>query len=264
MRIFVKSRGRGPNLVMLHGWGLHSGIWEPVARALAGKFRITYIDLPGHGRSGWNNAVKSIDEYAEIIASVIPLRTHLLGWSLGGMIACVIAERHPTRIGRLVLTNTTPRFIKGDDWRCAMAADDLADLAARLADDYRVTVNRFLTLSVRGDERARTLLRDLRREVFRHGDPDQDALKTGLDLLRDTDLRSRLAAVTAETLIIAGEADTLTPAEASEWMARQLPNARYAGIGKAAHAPFISHTDEFMHELGAFLLSDRAVPGNAQ
>ena len=78
-----------------------------------------------------------------------------------------------------------------------------------------------------------------------------------------SDLRSRLAAITAETLIIAGEADTLTPAEASEWMARQLPNARYAGISKAAHAPFISHTDEFMHELGAFLLSDRAVPGNA-
>lgn len=264
MKIFAESRGRGPNLVMLHGWGLHSGIWEPVARALAGKFRITYIDLPGHGRSGWNKDLKTIDDFAEIIASAIPLRCHLLGWSLGGMIACVIAERHPARIGQLILTNTTPRFIKAADWNCAMAEDDLAILASELADDYRATINRFLALSVRGDERARALLRDLRHEVFKHGDPDQDALKTSLDLLRDTDLRPRLASVTTETLVIAGEADKLTPAGAGEWMAGQLPNARYACIDKAAHAPFISHTDEFMQELNKFMLDDRAVAGSAQ
>ena len=264
MKIFVKSRGRGPNLVMLHGWGLHSGIWEPVARALAAKFRITYIDLPGHGRSGWNKSLKSIEDYAEIIASAIPLRTHLLGWSLGGMIACVIAERHPNRIGRLVLTNTTPRFIKGSDWRCAMPADDLAILAAGLANDYRATVNRFLTLSASGDERARALLRDLRHEVFKHGDPDEDALKTGLDLLRDTDLRPRLASITAETLVITGKSDKLTPAEAGEWMAAEFPNARYASIDKAAHAPFISHTNEFMNELNNFLTGNGAVAGSAK
>ena len=145
-----------------------------------------------------------------------------------------------------------------------MPAEDLAILAAALANDYRATVNRFLTLSVRGDERARALLRDLRHEVFSHGDPDPQALEAGLDLLRDTDLRPRLESITAETLVIAGEADKLTPAEAGEWMAGHLPNARYASIDKAAHAPFISHTDEFMHVLNKFLLADGAVSGDAQ
>lgn len=255
MKIFVQSRGRGPNLVLLHGWGLHSGVWEPVARSLASRFRITYIDLPGHGRSGWDKSLSSIDEFAEVIASAIPLRTHLLGWSLGGMIACAIAQRHPTRIGKMILTNTTPRFSQANDWPCAMASDDLADLADSLAKDYRATINRFLTLSVRGDERARNVLRDLRHEVFRHGEPDPHALKIGLDLLRDTDLRPRLGSIATDTLLISGAADKLTPPAASDWMAKTIQRARHICIEKASHAPFISHTEEFVHAINEFSLS---------
>jgi pimeloyl-ACP methyl ester carboxylesterase len=51
MNLFVESRGRGPDVVMLHGWGLHGGVFDRVASQLADRFCVHLVDLPGHGAS---------------------------------------------------------------------------------------------------------------------------------------------------------------------------------------------------------------------
>ncbi|HRA24442.1 MAG TPA: alpha/beta fold hydrolase, partial [Usitatibacteraceae bacterium] len=51
MALHVELAGQGPDLVLLHGWGLHGGVWQGLARELAPAFRLHLVDLPGHGHS---------------------------------------------------------------------------------------------------------------------------------------------------------------------------------------------------------------------
>jgi pimeloyl-[acyl-carrier protein] methyl ester esterase len=107
-------------------------------------------------------------------------------------------------------------------------------------------------LQVRGDDHAPELLRQLKQRVFAHGDPDPRALSQGLDILAGTDLRADLEQVACPALVISGERDRLTPPEAGCRLAGMIPDARYVQIGKAAHAPFLSHRREFVAAVAAF------------
>jgi pimeloyl-[acyl-carrier protein] methyl ester esterase len=175
------------------------------------------------------------------------------GWSLGGQVALRWAQRYPQQINRLVLVASTPCFVRRPGWDCAMAAETLAEFAAALQQDYAQTLRRFLALQVRGSERERELLASLRGALMNRGEPDLGALQAGLEILRDCDLRGELPGITQPALVVCGERDTLTPPQASHYLAAQLPAARLVEIKGAAHAPFLSHPDEFMKHLVSFL-----------
>ncbi|HEX5337115.1 MAG TPA: alpha/beta fold hydrolase, partial [Gallionella sp.] len=175
------------------------------------------------------------------------------GWSLGGQVAMHWAARYPQQVSRLVLVASTPCFVRRAGWDCAMAAETLAEFASALQQNYALTLRRFLALQVRGSEQERELLARLRNALFSRGEPGLSALQSGLEILRDCDLRGALPGIAQPALVIAGERDTLTPPQASEYMAAQLPHARLATIRGAAHAPFLSHPDEFMKHMKSFL-----------
>ena len=107
MTVFVEVLGRGPNLTMLHGWGLNGAVWNGVRDTLAERFTLHIIDLPGHGRSH-GAPVGGLDAFVDAVAHAMPQRTHLLGWSLGGHTALALAHRYPERIDRLVTICCTP------------------------------------------------------------------------------------------------------------------------------------------------------------
>lgn len=253
MSLHVTRAGRGPRLVLLHGWALNSHVWDGVLGALGDRFTLECVDLPGHGSSPWLPEITDFEALADAITPVLGERCHLLGWSLGAMAALRLAARHAAHIERLVLVAGTPKFVAGRDWTHAMEPAVLEQFAQRLQQDYRGTVQEFLALQVRGDERAHEALRTLRRRVLAAGEPDPRALRVGLDVLRDADLRASLSDVHMPTLVIAGERDALVPAAASEFLAASLPQARFDLIRRAAHAPFLSHAGEFCAAVRGFL-----------
>lgn len=277
MSLHVDSYGSGAPLLLIHGWGMHGGMWGGVAERLAEHFRVLAVDLPGHGFSAgsseWRVGSREWEVGNSHLASHFPLPTaHLLldslvdqlsaqfdeplavcGWSLGGQIALRWAMRYPQQIDRLALVASTPCFVRRPGWECAMAEETLAEFAAALQQDYTLTLRRFLALQVRGSERERELLAVLRSALMSRGEPDLGALQAGLDILRDCDLRSALPGIHQPALVIGGERDTLTPPQAAHFLAAQLPDARLAVIEGAAHAPFLSHPDEFMEHLMSFL-----------
>jgi pimeloyl-[acyl-carrier protein] methyl ester esterase len=175
------------------------------------------------------------------------------GWSLGGQVALRWAAREPGKIKRLALVASTPCFVHREDWECAMEAETLAQFAAALQQDYASTLRRFLALQVRGSVNERELLVRLREVLFSRGEPDMGALHTGLEILRDCDLRASLPGIRQPVLVIAGERDTLTPPQASRHAAACLPDARLEIVEGAAHAPFLSHPEKFMESLKRFL-----------
>ena len=175
------------------------------------------------------------------------------GWSLGGQVALHWAAREPEKIKRLVLVASTPCFAERDDWPFGMARATLQQFAAELEKNHTATLRRFLALQVRGSEGERELLANLRELLFSRGEPHPDALRGGLEILRDADLRGALPEIRQPTLVIAGERDKLTPPEASHYLAQTLPNARMVEIEGAAHAPFLSHPQIFIRHLKSFL-----------
>lgn len=258
--LHVETAGSGPELFLLHGWGLHGGVWDGLVPELAPYFRLTRVDLPGHGRSRSLALSPLLERATQSVLAAAPPDAVWLGWSLGGLLTLRAALDAPNRIRALVLANTTPRFVSGPEWSHAMPVETLAEFAAGLATDHRGMLQRFLSLQARGDEAARETLRSLREALFTHGEPDPAALAAGLELLRGSDLRAELRSIKQPTLVVTGGYDRLTPSEAGEHLARSIPDARLHTFPRSAHAPFLPHPQEFAAVLRDFTVSLHAGP----
>jgi pimeloyl-[acyl-carrier protein] methyl ester esterase len=251
MTLFSQTQGHGPDVVLLHGWGLHSGVWQDTAQALAQHYRVTRIDLPGYGGSAWS-APDSLETLAAYTLDSAPARAVWIGWSLGGMLALQAALNRPARLAGLILAASSPRFVQAVDWP-GVPAQVLAQFSGDLQSDFRGTLARFLTLQLRGSMESRPALQQLRARLLDAGTPQMPALRDGLAMLAETDLRSRIKDITCRTLLICGEHDTLVPLAAAEAFVLLSAHARIECIRGAAHAPFLSHPHVFLRHVNAFL-----------
>lgn len=252
--LYTETTGRGPELVLLHGWGLHGGIWDTFAPLLEDAFRVTRIDLPGHGHSAWSGE-DDVDAITAAVLAAAPLHASWAGWSLGGMIALRAALLQPVRVNALVCIASSPCFVRRPGWQSAMLPQLLDSFAVELERDYVHTLNRFLALQVRGSANATAVLKRLRETLLARAQPRREGLRAGLDVLRNADLRTAARRLHCPALLVMGERDTLVPEAAGRAAAALLPDAQLAVIGAAGHAPFISAPDAVAGRLREFLLS---------
>jgi pimeloyl-[acyl-carrier protein] methyl ester esterase len=254
--LYIEVKGSGPDLVLLHGWGLNIRVWDGLVQELGDRFRMIAVDLPGHGRSAWGAGGGTPAEQAWLIHTTLASvsnRYSLLGWSLGGQIALDLAAAMPGQIDKLVLVAATPRFAQSPDWPDGMRPAVITNLATQLRQNYRQTVRDFLELQVRGSIEGSSVLEQLRHALFVHGEAQPEALEAGLNTLATSDLRPTLPHVKVPTLVIAGQHDRITAPAASHVLAQALPDARYVEMRRAAHAPFLSHRKEFAALVDKFL-----------
>ncbi len=260
MSLHVESIGRGESLVLLHGWGMHGGVWSGVAEKLAADFRAHSVDLPGYGYSRekckeerGKGAPCTLDSVVDELSACFAEPLTVCGWSLGGQVALRWAAREPDKVRRLILVSSTPCFTEREDWLFGMASEVLAKFVSELEQNHAATLRRFIALQLRGSENERELMAMLREKLFSRGKPDMGALRAGLNILRDADQRSDLLDIKQPTMIIAGERDKLTLPEASYYMAQVMPSACVVEVKGAAHAPFLSHPEIFVEQLKSFL-----------
>jgi len=253
MNLFTQTLGNGPDVALLHGWGMNADVWEGILPALTKQFRVTLLDLPGHGRSLDSLADYSLQNLAASIEPFVPRNAMLVGWSLGGMIATQLTLNNPDNIRRLVLVASAPQFVRDETWPDGTDAEVLDSFARDLKQNYQQTIKRFIAIQAMGSEHVREQQHILRERMFRHGNPQPAALEAGLAILRHTNLRPELAKITCPTLLISGEHDALFRRRAAEKTRDMMTDARLSVIPGAGHAPFLSHPDEFLQTLIAFL-----------
>jgi pimeloyl-[acyl-carrier protein] methyl ester esterase len=253
--LHVETTGDGRPLVLLHGWAMHSGFWGPLVTRLGRRHRVHAVDLPGHGESAapsrftLDDVVRALDSTLETAGSPLTL----VGWSLGGLIAMRWALARPERVARLVLVATSPRFVASDDWPHAMAPQTLDRFGDELRIAWKLTVNRFLALQLKGSEHSRTLLSEMRHRLLARPPPSTATLAEALGVLKECDLRVDASRIAQPVLVVSGDRDTLAFPAAGRFLAERLPNARFLLIPGAAHVPFLSHAETFGAALDGFL-----------
>lgn len=252
MQIHTTTQGQGPALVLIHGWGFHSGVWQSLLPALTPHYCVTCIDLPGFGNSPLNQKAYTLAELAEAVLAVAPERAHWLGWSMGGLVATAVARQAPTRVISLLNVASNPSFLAQSDW-IGMERRVLEEFAASLATDYQATLSRFLALQMHGSNGATTLVRGLKQQLKSWGAPQPEALYYGLDILRHSDLRESLSQLTLPVLYVLGRLDALVPVAIHEKLLALNPKTNTVIIAGASHAPFLSHQEQFLKIINRFI-----------
>jgi pimeloyl-[acyl-carrier protein] methyl ester esterase len=237
---------------MLHGWGMHSGVWGGVVERLARHWRLHLVDLPGHGESSHLGLEPDLAGLAARIAEQTPPAAWL-GWSMGGLLALQAAIDRPRQVPRLLLVATNPSFVVRPHWPHGVDEALFTGFAEELGRDFEGTLNRFLVLETLGSDTARASLRQLKANLHNGRAPDVRALHSGLRILRDTDYTRTLAAITQPALWLAGGRDRLVPPQAMAAAASAMPLGRFHRIRGAGHAPFIGHAEEFISRVECFM-----------
>ena len=250
--IYIETTGAGPNLVLLHGWGMNSAVWQPIIKRLGKHFTLHLVDLPGMGLSRPTEPYH-LHILADKIAEMLPANADIAGWSLGGLVAMRIALDKPDLVRRLVLISATPCFVNNSDWNAGISADIFQKFAQNVDADYHHTLTQFLTLQCMGAKDARATVKLLRKKFAERPAPTSQTLQRALDILLETDLRSEVERLRKPTLLIHGDRDTLAPVQAAHWMMQNLPMGYLRVMADASHAPFLSHQEQFAEALIQFL-----------
>jgi pimeloyl-[acyl-carrier protein] methyl ester esterase len=247
LHIQCSARTGRPLLLLLHGWGLHSGVWQPLLPALRKHFDPLLVDLPGLGRSGALSGPVSLEAVAADILQQVPGGAIWLGWSLGGLVAAEAARQAPERVAGLVTVASNPCFVARDDWPCGMAAATFGGFVSALATDPGRTLASFALLQSRG-EAARETLRALKVLLAEH---QPAALADNLMLLAE-DRRATLSGLALPALHIFGDADQLVPAAIVAQLQALQPRARLRLYEGAGHLPFYAYPARFVADLAEF------------
>ena len=236
--------------MLLHGWGVHSGVWDEVRGDLANRFRVHLVDLPGYGQSAACTPYISA-ELARTVAKAVPEAICVCGWSLGAQVALRWALDYPEQVKRLVLVAATPRFVRSAGWPRGIEAQVLQEFAADLQSNVRSTLKRFVLLQTRGAKDARRQSAWLCQRLF--AADNLEVLQAGLRMLLNTDLRQEMRKVKQPVLLLHGQKDSLVPVTSAYWLKQHLARARLEVFEDCAHALFLSQSGKFVMLVSEFL-----------
>jgi 3-oxoadipate enol-lactonase len=226
-------------IVMLHGIGADSRLWQPQLRTFAARgYDPVPLDFPGYGSRPPVGAMDFDGLASDVEAAIAArglVRPVLLGHSMGGMVAQTLLRRQPHAYAAAILCATSPAFgnPSGEfqqrfvDARLKPLDDGLtmADLAA----------DNFAHLT--GPDGANTPWRDHAIAVL--GATPADSFRAAVRCLVTFDERAALGAIRAPVLCLAGEADSNAPAPVMERMAGKIPGAEYICMPGIGHLPNI-------------------------
>lgn len=238
-------------LVLLHGWGVNSQIWNELLPDLHESFELTVLDLPGYGNDTLYAGTFTEDRVLQHVLSSAPEQAHWIAWSLGATIAMQAALRFPERFLKLQLVSATPKFMAGPDWSIGMADEPLHQLVNQFDAGYTKGLKKFLLLQSAHPENTRDSIRKRLDSILRLPTPSLETLRDSLALLTHSDLREQITNLKIETQIVAGRLDRVVSPLASHWLSEAIPGAEFVML-EAGHLPFLDAKDEFLENLQTF------------
>ena len=263
--IFAGPPGSSQAL-LIHGWGGSGRYWRGTVERLRDHLGFVVPDLPGAGRSlpapQAPNMIAQADALAALLDQIGARRVHVVGHSMGGGIALLLAARRPDLVDRLVLTAIS--LFKSDGERAFFhAITELSGALMRLRAPWMADMP--------------LLTRQFAARFFYRVPSDAAVLREGfLDYLRmdrDTALASARSAtsqaipaaarrVRAPTLLIAAREDQVMPPANVPFTLAAIPGSQVRWIERCGHLPMVERPDEYAAILGEFLTEKKSVVGS--
>ena len=266
LRIAYELRGtvrRRPWLVLIQGMGFDRLGWEPVLRKLRRRFRLVLVDNRGFGRSGRPAGSFTVADMAGDIVAVLDAagigRAHVLGASLGGMVAQELAITHPERVDGLVLAATTPGWPFA--YPMPAASVRLVAATARMPAETarrRHTENALSARTVQ--DHPEIVHRLLEIQGSRPAGPAGLAAQAAAGARYAGRLRQ--ARIQARTLVLHGGADAVVDPRNGKLLADRIPGARLMLFPQRGHLLFWEDPDGFADAATSFLMSAPPADGD--
>jgi 3-oxoadipate enol-lactonase len=237
-----------PVFVMANSLGTTLRMWEDQAPALRDRFRLLRYDHRGHGGSPVPSGPYEIGDLGrDVLALLDRLKVEqfsFCGLSVGGLVGMWLASEAPERVERLVLCCTAARFAPPEQWD-ERARTVRTEGVGAIAD---AVLERWFT------------------PPFRESHPGTVAWAGGMlrgtpaegyagccEAIRDADLRGRLGAISAATLVVAGAEDPAAPVDQAELIRDSIPGSRLAVVEGAAHLANVERPEPVTREILAHL-----------
>ncbi len=261
VELYCEMAGAGEPVLFIHGLGSCTADWGPQVEYFARDYRVITFDLRGHGRSSRPQGGYSIERFArDTIALLDALETgpvHVVGLSLGGMVAFQLAADAPERVKSMTIVNSGPEVP---------------------AETFKQRIPLYVRLLYLYTLGLRRMAKMVARRLF--PEPAQEGLRsTFIERLAANDKRCYLASLRAifagwgvaerlgdircPVLFLTAEHD-YTPAEVRQAYVDRLPDARMVVIPNSRHALPLEKPREFNHELADFLASLAVPAGGAR
>jgi len=252
----IVTLGQGPDLVLVHGWAMHSGIWGGLLDDLSSGYRINLVDLPGHGVNRHVPLSDNLREVAGQILERVP-EAVWIGWSLGGLVTLAAALLQPQKVRKAILVGATPSFAKRPDWDCGVDIESCRAFSEALENDPAETAEQFW-LQCFGAQAVVESLRLLGKSSVMDDLPAKEDLQAGLRMLYDNELLAASRTCKAPTLFLGGTRDRTILPESFTRAAALMPAGESCLLRGAGHAPFITHREAFLAIIRGYLNGEKA------
>lgn len=254
-RIAYRDDGRGRPLVLLHGLMAHGGFFDGQG-ALAEQFRVIRVDLRGHGASGRDGALPTIEQLAGDVtqlAQMLDLQDAIgVGWSLGATVLWrVLAGAEGRRFAGAVVIDMTARVRNDDGWDLGLSSEACEARTAAIRDDFEsFAAGAGQAIFAQPADETRRPLADWASLEFARNDPHIIAALWAS--LEREDLRASLGRIEQPTLIVHGARSQLYGADTADHLVAALPNARAVSFGRSGHAPHLEEPELFNRTIQDF------------
>ena len=215
-------------MVLIHGFGFHAFVWEPVAQRLPDNYTIHRFTLNGYSTDA------PPDDTSDAARLAVHEAAHWVGWSMGGLVA-LSAMQDGARPRSLSLLASLPCMVGRADWPHAIKPKAFARFRQRVLQDPAAGMRHFADLVTHGDTDIEPMLEQLHAAPV----PNTDVLRAGLDCLEQSDLRATWARHLVPQQCILAQHDALVPAAADPLRAL-CPTASVTLAEKAGHALLLS------------------------
>jgi len=237
--------GDKPALVLVHGIMMDHSVWEHQVSAFSDTHRVVCVDLRGFGASTTTNPETSFEDHGDDLLSIIEalgLRdVTLVGWSMGGAIAQVMAARNDGKVKHFVLVDTTPQLLASDDFPHALPGEAAQQLGGLLAQDFAQGCAAFCGMIAPEDETVAARLTKIAAAT------DVGVAMAAFMTSGGRNQLEELAHITTPTTVICGRNDAICLPAANDVMAEAIPGCSTGvhWIDDAGHAPFLTRPQAF-------------------
>ena len=240
-RIYVAVDGLhgAPHLMLSNSLGSDLSMWDPQLAAFAERFRVIRYDSRGHGKSGAPHGPYTMDRLGRDAVGVLDHlkieKTNWCGLSMGGMVGQWLGANAPSRVDKLILSNTTSYYADKQSWTNRIEFVRANGIQAMALP----SMERWFSVAFR-ERHPATVARAIKMLIS----TDPEGYVGCCAAVRDMDHRPLLSAIKAPTLIIAGLLDSATPLELHEFIYNHIAGAEMRSL-RASHLSNIEQPDEF-------------------